>query len=45
MAKSSPRITLSLSAAAFVGMETADFMREKGVKTLTLVEMLATHPF
>jgi NADPH-dependent 2,4-dienoyl-CoA reductase/sulfur reductase-like enzyme len=27
-----------------VGMETADFLREKGVKDITLVEMLATSP-
>jgi len=27
-----------------VGMETADFLREKGIKDITLVEMLATSP-
>jgi 2,4-dienoyl-CoA reductase-like NADH-dependent reductase (Old Yellow Enzyme family)/thioredoxin reductase len=39
-----PRDHVVVIGGGLVGMETADFLREKGVKDITLVEMLATSP-
>ena len=39
-----PKDHVVVIGGGLVGMETADFLREKGVKDITLVEMLATSP-
>ena len=39
-----PKDHVVIIGGGLVGMETADFLREKGVKDITLVEMLATSP-
>ena len=39
-----PRDHVVVIGGGLVGMETADFLREKSIKDITLVEMLATSP-
>ena len=39
-----PKDHVVVIGGGLVGMETADFLREKGVKDITIVEMLATSP-
>ena len=39
-----PKDHVVVIGGGLVGMETADFLREKGVKDITVVEMLATSP-
>ncbi len=39
-----PKNHVVVIGGGLVGMETADFLREKGVKDITVVEMLATSP-
>jgi 2,4-dienoyl-CoA reductase-like NADH-dependent reductase (Old Yellow Enzyme family)/thioredoxin reductase len=39
-----PKDRVVVIGGGLVGMETADFLREKGVKDITVVEMLATSP-
>jgi 2,4-dienoyl-CoA reductase-like NADH-dependent reductase (Old Yellow Enzyme family)/thioredoxin reductase len=39
-----PKDHVVIIGGGLVGMETADFLREKGVKNITIVEMLATSP-
>jgi len=39
-----PKDHVVVIGGGLVGMETADFLREKGVKNITVVEMLATSP-